>query len=132
MVKTVAEFELLFARLKEIAEMFPEVGNFLDWYYARRIHLFPAFRQALHSGLNLAEVGNSSCKPKHRLSLVAAAKDDITSMLQQEADYKKFKLGENFTRGKGQTDIQRATLEKRYQMEQGRSFAEMLTNTAAL
>ena len=131
-VKTVAEFELLFARLKEIAEMFPEVGNFLDWYYARRIHLFPAFRQALHSGLNLAEVGNSSWKPKHRLSLVAAAKDDITSMLQQEADYKKFKLGENFTRGKGQTDIQRATLEKRYQMEQGRSFAEMLNNTAAL
>ena len=57
-VKTVAEFELLFARLKEIAEMFPEVGNFLDWYYARRIHLFPAFREALHSGLNLAEVGN--------------------------------------------------------------------------
>ena len=131
-VKTVAEFELLFARLKEIAEMFPEVGNFLDWYYARRIHLFPAFREALHSGLNLAEVGNSSWKPKHRLSLVAAAKDDITSMMQQEADYKKFKLGENFTRGKGQTDIQRATLEKRYQMEQGRSFAEMLTNTAAL
>ena len=88
-VKTVAEFELLFARLKEIAEMFPEVGNFLDWYYARRIHLFPAFREALHSGLNLAEVGNSSWKPKHKLSLVAAAKDDITSMLQQEADYKK-------------------------------------------
>ena len=86
----------------------------------------------MHSGLNLAEVGNSSWKPKHRLSLVAAAKDDITSMLQQEADYKKFKLRENFTRGKGQTDIQRATLEKRYQMEQGRSFAEMLTNTAAL
>ena len=131
-VKTVAEFELLFARLKEIAEMFPEVGNFLDWYYARRIHLFPAFREALHSGLNLAEVGNSSWKPKHKLSLVAAAKDDITSMLQQEADYKKFKLGENFTRGKGQTDIQRATQEKRYQIEQGRAFAEMLTNTAAL
>ena len=53
-------------------------------------------------------------------------------MPQQEADYKKIKLGENFTRGKGQTDIQRATLQKRYQMEQGRSFAEMLTNTAAL
>ena len=97
-VKTVAEFELLFARLKEIAEMFPEVGNFLDWYYARRIHLFPAFREALHSGLNLAEVGYSSWKPKHRMSLVVAAKDDITSMMQQEADYKKFKLGENFTR----------------------------------
>ena len=46
-VKTVAKFELLFARLKEIADMFPEVGNFLDWYYARRIHLVLAFRGSL-------------------------------------------------------------------------------------
>ena len=39
-VPTVPEFELLFARLKEICAMFPETGNFLDWYYARRTHLF--------------------------------------------------------------------------------------------
>ena len=43
-VKTVAEFELLFARLKEIAEMFPEVGNFLDWYYARRNTSVPSLQ----------------------------------------------------------------------------------------
>ena len=86
----------------------------------------------MHSGLNLAEVGNPSWKPKHKLSLVAVAKDDVTSILQQEANYKKFKLGENFTRGKGQSDIQKGTLEKRYQMEHCRSFAKMLTNTAAL
>ena len=131
-VPTIPEFELLFARLKEIANMSPQYGNSLDWYYARRMHLFPAFREGLHSGLNLAEVGNSAWKPKSRLSLVTAAYDDINTMLQQEADYKRFKEGQNFTRGKGKTDMQRAAQEKRKQMEQGRAYAELLGNEAAI
>ena len=135
-VKTVAEFELCFARLKEIATMFPEVGNFLDWYYARRIHLFPAFRKTLHSGLNLAEVGNAKWKKEMlgqtKLSLVASAKNDINTMLQQEADYVRFREGDNFSRGRGPTDMQRAAAEKRFQMEQGRAFGQMLSNQAAL
>ena len=129
---TIPEFELLFARMKEIALLSPDFGNSLDWYYARRIHLFPAFREGLHSGLNLAEVGNSAWKPKTRLSLVAAAYDDINTMLQQEADYRRFKEGQNFTRGKGKTDMQRAAQEKRLQMEKGRSYADLLGNRAAL
>ena len=55
--------------MKEIADIFPADGNSLDCYYARRMHLFPAFRDDLHSGLNLAEVGNSSWKPKVRFLL---------------------------------------------------------------
>ena len=112
-LKTIPEFDLTFARMKEIADMFSAYGNSLDWYYARRMHLFPAFRDGLHSGLNLAEVGNSSWKPKVRLSLVSAAYDDTNTMLQQEADYKRFKEGENFTRGKAKNDIQRVSLEKK-------------------
>ena len=54
-LKTIPEFDLTFARMKEIADMFLAYGNSLDWYYARRMHLFPAFRDGLHSGLNLAE-----------------------------------------------------------------------------
>ena len=131
-VKTIPEFDLTFARMKEISDMFPAYGSSLDWYYARRMHLFPAFREGLHSGLNLAEVGNSSWKPKVRLSLVAAAYDDTNTMLQQESDYKRFKEGENFTRGKGKNDMQRAAQEKRMQMEQGRAYAELFSNEAAL
>ena len=89
-VQSVAEFELIFSRMREIVAKFPEFGNSLDWYYARRFHLFPAFHDGLHSGLNLAEVGNAQWKPKHKMSLVAAAKDDITTMLQQESDLKRF------------------------------------------
>ena len=116
--------------------MFPQIGSFLDWYYARRIHLFPAFRKTLHSGLNLAEVGNSKWKREMgrqtKLSLVAAAENDINTMLQQEADYIRFREGQHFSRGRGPTDVQRASKEKRFQIEQGRAFGEILANHAAL
>ena len=34
-VQSVAEFELIFSRMREIVAKFPEFGNSLDWYYAR-------------------------------------------------------------------------------------------------
>ena len=83
-------------------------------------------------GLNLAEVGNAQWKPKHKMSLVAAAKDDITTMLQQESDLRRFGEGSTFKRGKVLTDTQRATKEKRQQMEMARSFAQVLQNQEAL
>ena len=59
-VPTIAEFELLYARLKEICVEFPEAtGNFLDWYCVKRTHLFPAFRPGRHSGLKVAKVGTT-------------------------------------------------------------------------
>ena len=78
-VQSVAEFELIFSsRMCDIVSKYPDFGNTLDWYYARWFHLFPAFRDGLYSGLNLAEVGNAQWEPKHKMSLVAAAKDDVT------------------------------------------------------
>ena len=66
------------------------------------------------------------------MSLVAAAKDDITTMLQQESDLKRFGEGSTFKRGKVLTDTQRATKEKHQQMEMARSFAQVLQNQEAL
>ena len=111
-VQSVAEFELIFSRMRDIVSKYPDFGNTLDWYYARRFHLFPAFRDGFHSGLNLAEVGNAQWKLKHKMSLVAAAKDDITMMLQQESELKQFSEGSTFKKGKVLTDQQRATKEK--------------------
>ena len=64
----VAEFELIFSRMRDIVSKYPDFGNTLDWYYARQFHLFPAFRDGLHSGLNLAEVGNAQWKPKQNVT----------------------------------------------------------------
>ena len=59
-------------------------------------------------------------------------------MLQQESDLKRFgegsvgSVGQTFKRGKVLTDTQRATKEKRQQMEMARSFAQVLQNQEAL
>ena len=53
-------------------------------------------------------------------------------MMQQELDVRRFEEGSTFHRGSGPTDAQRSTKEKRAQMEQGRSFAQLLQNQAAM
>ena len=130
-VKTIPEFDLLYSKMIEIVNDSPEAGNFLDWHYVRRLRTFPAFRAALHSGANIAEIGNALWKPDHKLALVVAASNDINRMMQFEADYKKFTSGESFLRGQAPTDVQRATAERRFQIEQGRAFADILSNQAA-
>ena len=130
-VKTIPEFDLLYAQMNEIVDKSPEAGNFLDWHYVRRLRTFPAFRAALHSGSNIMEIGNALWKPEHKLALVVAASNDINKMMQLEADYRKFRSGESFLRGQAPTDVQRATAERRFQMEQGRAFADLLRNQAA-
>ena len=130
-VKTIPEFDVLYAKMLESVEKSPEAGDFLDWHYVRRMRTFPAFRAALHSGANIAEIGNALWKPEHKLALVVAASNDINRMIQLEADYKRFSSGESFLRGQDPTDVQRATAERRFQMEQGRAFADLLRNQAA-
>ena len=53
-------------------------------------------------------------------------------MMEQESDLKRFNEGSTFKRGHVMTDIQRATKQKRKQMEQARSFAQLLQNQEAL
>ena len=43
MVKTVAEYDLILERLREIVNMFPEAGNFLEWYHVK-IPPFPSVK----------------------------------------------------------------------------------------
>ena len=109
---TVPEFELSYHRLEELCEMcpdvgnfldwyceiYPDVGNFLDWYYVQRTCLFPVFREGRHSGVDQAEIGNAKWKTTqhHKLSLVAAARDDISTMMQQEVDVRRFEEGSTF------------------------------------
>ena len=68
--------------------MYPAAGMFLQWYYAQRSHLFSCFQRGNHSGLNVAQVGSAKWKPKHKLSLVKVARDDVTTMITQEAELK--------------------------------------------
>ena len=79
-VVTVQHYQLIMARRFEIGNMFPKFLPFLKWWDARRYHVSKVFHQYNLPGVNLAKIGNAAWKRQGKLSLVEAAKDDITTM----------------------------------------------------
>ena len=59
---TVLQYELIMKRLYEIAAIYPKLKPFLDWWDARRYHVFAVFRGFALPGVNLAEIGNAAWK----------------------------------------------------------------------
>ena len=49
-------------QLEEIANIFPQISSWINWWDARIYHIFPAFRQLGYSNVTLAESGNSTLK----------------------------------------------------------------------
>ena len=126
-VTTVQHYKLIMARLFEIGDMFPKFMPCLKWWDSRRYHVFNVFRQFNLPGVNLAEIGNAAWKRQGKLTLVEAAKDDITTMLVQERDYINFKRGDVPPPvGRGPTDKEKASKSRKYQMEAAKQVAEML------
>ena len=82
--------------------------------------------------MNLAETGNAAWKPKHQLSLTAAAKDDTASMLNQVSHYKKFREGKRYTKGYGQSDKVKAQKAVRKQFIEGEEFGDLFEDMALL
>ena len=76
--------------LYQFAEFFPEVKNVLKFYDARKYHLFPAFRRFGYSGVTMAESGWAKVKRTGQLWLLEAARDDLTTMIIQCSDIKKY------------------------------------------
>ena len=91
-VPGVAEFDLIFARMQEIVSKSWELSG-LTLYEEGESGLS---EKPLHSGASNAEICNAQWKPQHKLSLVAAVKDDNNKMMQLEANYKLFQEGESF------------------------------------
>ena len=61
-VTTVAEYNDRKKRLGEIANIFPQITSWINWWDARKYHIFPAFKCLGYSNVTLAESGNSTLK----------------------------------------------------------------------
>ena len=61
-VTTVAEYNDRKKQLEEIANIFPQITSWINWWDARKYHIFPAFRHLGYSNVTLAESGNSTLK----------------------------------------------------------------------
>ena len=132
-VTTVLQYELIMKRLYEIAAIYPKFKPFLDWWDARRFHVFAVFRGFALPGVNLAEIGNAAWKRSGKISLVEAARDDITTMLIQEHEYLNFKRQDVAGPiAKGPNDRQRAAKARKKQIQSAKELSEMLQIPAAI
>ena len=61
-IATVGEYNEKKKWLDEIANIFPDIKLWINWWDARKYHMFPAFRHFGYSNVTLAESGNSTLK----------------------------------------------------------------------
>ena len=82
-VTTVAKYKISKSRQDEIAKLYPEIVNWIDWWHERQKHIFAPFRGGGLPGVNFSEQGNAGWK-RWPMSLVRAAKEDFATMVLQE------------------------------------------------
>ena len=89
-VTTVTEYNDRKKWLQEIANIFPQISSWINWWDVRKYHIFPAFRQLGYSNVTLAESGNSTLKWCTQLWLLEAVCNDTSTMLTQIHEVKSF------------------------------------------
>ena len=87
---TVAEYNKKQRWLDEIANIFPNISQWLTWWDARKYHLFPVFRCFGYSNVTLAKSGHSMLKFRMQLWLLEASWDDTSRMLTQIHEFNSF------------------------------------------
>ena len=55
-VTTVGEYNKKKKQLEDIANIFPQISSWINWWDARKYHMFPAFRCLGYSNVTLAEM----------------------------------------------------------------------------
>ena len=103
MVMTVAGFNGLMVELKTIAEEYPELKPFVEYWDRRKSHVFGPYRGGGIPGMNLSEPGNVTMKPPGTLRLVKAAIYDVSHMMLQENQMDQFERNLIRVSGRGQT-----------------------------
>ena len=89
-ITTVAEYSNRKKWLEEIANIFPQITSWINWWDARKYHIFPVFRHLGYSNVTLAKSGYSTLKWCTQLWLLEAARDDTSTMLTQIHEVKSF------------------------------------------
>ncbi|MCG8623181.1 MAG: hypothetical protein MJE68_14445, partial [Proteobacteria bacterium] len=127
-VSTVVQYEAKLNRLLEIAEKKHALLPFIQWWDARRYHVFKVFRHFNLPGVNCAEIGNAAWKREGKISLLEAANDDIATMLVQEREYLNFKEHDTPSPvASGPTDKKRAAKSHKVQLAAAKEIASVLS-----
>jgi hypothetical protein len=92
---TAQQFELTCCEMQTIMTSHNQLNSWYKWWYARRTHIFAAFKVPDAPASNLAEVGHSKMQSVGRcyMSLLEAAREDVASAIRQEKENKVFASG---------------------------------------
>ena len=123
---------MLKAKLDEVAKIAPVLEKWLEWWHLRRSHIFGPFRTPGLPGVNLAEKGNSSWKPKKPLWLVHAAKNDAATLVLQEEELYEFMRNMTTSTGKGLLDAIRKARWGVEQLNVAKDFVKIFDDIEAV
>ena len=124
-VMTVAGFNGLMVELKTIAEEYPELKPFVEYWDRRKSHVFGPYRGGGIPGMNLLEPGNVTMKPPGTLCLVKAAIYDVSHMMLQESQMDQFEHNLIRVSGRGQTKEVRDARDRAKQIRTAEEFANI-------
>ena len=124
-VTTVAGFNGLMVELKTIAEEYPELKPFVEYWDRRKSHVFGPYRGGGIPGMNLSEPGNVTMKPPGTLRLVKAAIYDVSHMMLQESQMDQFERNLIRVSGRGQTKEVRDARDRAEQIRAAEEFANI-------
>ena len=130
-ITTVAEYNDRKKWLEEIANIFPQITSWINWWDARKYHIFPAFRQLGYWNVTLAESGNSTLKWHTQLWLLEAAHDDTPTMLTQIHEVKSFLTQQTTSSGRGPCSLSHERADIETQICAARAYAAEFNNINA-
>ena len=85
-----------------MAKKVPGLEVFIKWWDDRKSHIFGPFRGAAFPGVNLSKQGNAGWQTP-TLRLVHACRNDLSTMMMQQAGLKEFEENEGKSSGRGQS-----------------------------
>ena len=115
-VTTVAEYSGRKKWLEEIANIFPQITSWINWWDARKYHIFPAFRWLGYSNVTLAKSGNSTLRWRTQLWLLEAAHNDTSTMLTQIHEVKSFMAQQTASSSRGPCSLSHGRADIEIQM----------------
>ena len=117
--------------LVEIANIFPDITSWVNWWNARKYHMFPAFRHLGYSNVTLAESGNLMLKCCTQLWLLEVACDDTSAILTQIHEFKSFLTQLTSSSGKDPCYLTHERANKATQIHAAKAYTTEFSNKNA-
>ena len=124
-VTTVAKYKILKSRQDEVAKLYPEIVNWINWWHERRSHIFAPFRGGGLPGVNLSKQGNAGWK-RWPMSLVRPAKEEFATMVLQERQMHMFNNNLQASDGHGPSQADREAKFRAQQEREAEEFVNIL------